>query len=223
MPLFSVIMPVWERAYIVETAIKSVLNQTFDDYELIIINDGSTDSLYKNVKQYISKKIKYFEISHSGVSAARNYGIKKASGKYIAFLDSDNVWNTNFLKITYDNINKSNKNVAYCKVRIHSHKNNNCYAVGKKFNREELVQENYIDLNGFVCEKKCFDQSGLFDEKLKRLVDWDVILKITSLYTPIFIDNILVDNFKQINSITLTVGLQKSKKRVLDNFSNFFK
>lgn len=84
----SVIIPTYNRAEFISDAIESVLNQTFEDYEIIIVDDGSTDNTKQIVQSYTSK-VKYYYQEQSGVSSARNYGIKAATGEYIAFLDSD--------------------------------------------------------------------------------------------------------------------------------------
>jgi glycosyltransferase involved in cell wall biosynthesis len=93
--MFSIVMPFWNRANVVTNAIKSVLSQTFDDYELLIVDDGSEDGSKRVVEPYLSEKITYFRIPHSGVSTARNYALTRARGDYIAYLDSDNVWRRN--------------------------------------------------------------------------------------------------------------------------------
>ena len=92
-PVVSVIMAVYntKKEYLKE-AIDSILNQTFKDFELVIINDGSTNpDVEGTIKSYSDKRIKYFVIQNSGASAARNYGLDKAKGKYIAILDSDDI------------------------------------------------------------------------------------------------------------------------------------
>lgn len=99
-PSISVIIPVYNHVNWLENAVQSVLNQTFKDYEIIIIDDGSTEDFSKFLKQYGSC-IRYFRNENHGVAYSRNYGIKKARGKYIAFLDSDDYWNRNKLETQY--------------------------------------------------------------------------------------------------------------------------
>ena len=90
-PLVSVIIPTFNRAEVVSRAVNSVLNQTFKDFECIVVDDGSTDET-DSVLRGFADKIKVIKTENRGVSAARNTGAKLAAGKYIAFLDSDDEW-----------------------------------------------------------------------------------------------------------------------------------
>jgi len=208
--MFSVIMPVWNRADIVEKAIRSVLSQTLKDYELIIVNDGSEDNLEMVVRPYLSKNVRYYEIPHSGVSAARNHGIKCAKGDFIAYLDSDNNWHPEFLSVMDNTLSNSHSEAAYCMYNVYRRYPLNgsiyLYSIdGEKFNFRKLLNGNYIDLNSFVHSRKCVEDVGLFDEQLKRLVDWDLILRITSKYEPIFVPFVLVDYYECIAENTISV------------------
>src|SRR5215831_13870333 len=91
MPFFSVIIPTYNRATCVGRAIESVLRQTFQDYELIVVDDGSTDKTAEVVRQY-GERIVFVSQPNRGVSAARNAGVSRAAGDWVAFLDSDDEW-----------------------------------------------------------------------------------------------------------------------------------
>lgn len=104
MPFFSVIIPTYNRAAQIIDAIDSVLNQTYADFELIIVDDGSEDSTAEIVLAIKDPRTKYFLINNSGVSAARNYGADKASGQYLIFLDSDDLFFSNCLNSNYKTI-----------------------------------------------------------------------------------------------------------------------
>ena len=98
-PLVSVIVPTYNYAQFIGDAIESVINQTWQTWEMLIIDDGSTDNTKSVVQSYVSKdcRITYFAIAQNSgrVAVARNYGISKSKGKYIAFLDSDDWWKPN--------------------------------------------------------------------------------------------------------------------------------
>lgn len=98
MAFFSIIIPLYNKAKYIEETLKSVLNQTFTDYEIIIINDGSTDKSENIVLGFNNEKIQLYNQKNQGVSAARNLGIEKANGKLIAFLDADDYWFPNHLE-----------------------------------------------------------------------------------------------------------------------------
>ena len=94
MPKFSIIIPLYNKEKDIETTINSVLNQTFTNYEVILVDDGSTDNSYKVVSDIEDSRIQIFKKENQGVSKARNYGVSKAKTEYIAFLDADD-----FMKI----------------------------------------------------------------------------------------------------------------------------
>ncbi|MFH1387062.1 MAG: glycosyltransferase [bacterium] len=96
-PLVSVIIPTYNREKYIGKAIQSVLDQTYGNYEILIIDDGSTDNTKKVVDSFNSEKIRYFRKEHSGISDARNYGIRESKGEYISWLDSDDEYLPNLL------------------------------------------------------------------------------------------------------------------------------
>jgi len=207
---FSIIMPVWNRSDVVVRSLQSVLCQTYKNFELIIVDDGSDDNFEEVISPYLCEKVIYHRIPHSGVSAARNFALMRAHGEYIAYLDSDNTWYPQFLSVMLEALNSENKpkKAAYCMC--------NFYKIipifnivylrairGKVFDFEKLLRRNYIDLNTFVHSRTIIQEIGLFDETLKRLVDWDYIVRITALHEPIFVPEVLVDYYLNVcdNSI----------------------
>lgn len=99
MPFFSVVIPLYNKENFVESTIKSILDQTFTDFEILLIDDGSTDSSLKIASAFASSKIKIIKHqTNKGLSAARNTGIKTASAQYIAFLDADDCWENTYLE-----------------------------------------------------------------------------------------------------------------------------
>ena len=103
MPLISVIMPVYNVEQYLRRSIESVLNQTFKDFELICINDGSTDNSLEILNEYATKdpRIQIINQENAGLSCARNSGLEIVQGEYIAFIDSDDFYATNFLEVLY--------------------------------------------------------------------------------------------------------------------------
>ncbi|MCP4971863.1 MAG: glycosyltransferase family 2 protein, partial [Arcobacter sp.] len=100
MPLFSVIIPLYNKENYIENTLQSVLDQTYKDFELIIVNDGSTDNSLEKTKNYLSSFVNHKIISqkNKGLSATRNKGVLEAKGEVIAFLDADDFWHPNFLE-----------------------------------------------------------------------------------------------------------------------------
>ncbi len=98
MPYFSVIIPLYNKENNIAATIESVLLQSFQDFEIIIVNDGSTDNSESKVLSLLNDKIKYFKTENRGVSQARNFAIEKSEGKILAFLDADDYWYVNHLE-----------------------------------------------------------------------------------------------------------------------------
>lgn len=95
---FSVVIPLYNKEHYIENTIRSVLNQSFRDFELIIVDDGSKDDSYKNVQKIKSEKIHLIHQDNQGVAVARNTGVNQAQGEYVAFLDADDYWYPNYLE-----------------------------------------------------------------------------------------------------------------------------
>ncbi len=99
-PIVSIVLPTYNRAHLIEETIKSVLDQTFTDWELIIIDDGSEDTTNEIIQQLKDERLQYFKVNHTGyIGKTRNIGIQKSRGTYIAFLDSDDLWRSDKLEI----------------------------------------------------------------------------------------------------------------------------
>ena len=96
-PFISIVIPLYNKEKFIARTLESVLAQTFKNFEVLIVNDGSTDSSVEVAKKYIDDRFRIINQKNSGVSAARNKGIKLARAKYIAFLDADDTWEPNFL------------------------------------------------------------------------------------------------------------------------------
>ena len=98
MPMFSVIVPLYNKEQYIKKTVSCVLAQTIADFELIIVDDGSTDNGPQYVSEIQDGRIRMLSQGNAGVSAARNHGIREANGKYICFLDADDTWNVDFLQ-----------------------------------------------------------------------------------------------------------------------------
>ncbi|NBU82584.1 MAG: glycosyltransferase family 2 protein, partial [Flavobacteriaceae bacterium] len=118
MPYFTIVIPSYNRAHIVGRAIESVLNQSYSDFEIIVVDDGSTDNTKEVVCQFLDSRINYFFQENSGVSAARNTGSKLAKGDYLVFLDSDDYVNDIWLKDFFTVLQHNLTDVVICKSKI---------------------------------------------------------------------------------------------------------
>lgn len=215
---FSVIMPVYNRRDVIKESIDSVLSQSYSNFELIIIDDGSTDDLSNVIQEYSDPRIKFFQQSNSGVSSARNLGLKNAKSDLIAYLDSDNTWDKHFLKAFANLFRDGTIKTAYSWQRVYdiNETNSELGIRANSFYSRVLENRNYIDLNCFVHRKELVDQLGSFNTDLKRLVDWELIIRYTNNYYPRVIDCVLSDYFfnKSDNQITNNLGYNNNLQKV---------
>ncbi|OGG19706.1 hypothetical protein A2721_00950 [Candidatus Gottesmanbacteria bacterium RIFCSPHIGHO2_01_FULL_47_48] len=189
MPKVSIIMPTHNRSWIIERAINSVLSQTFLDYELIVIDDASTDDTQEKLKQFTDERVVVQSLSENKKPAgARNEGIKLAKGDIIAFLDSDNVWFPNYLEVMVQELTDyyvmiyASQNMLL--VGGDKHEMN---VIGRAvrdfpYNPKAMTRDNSIDINCAVLRKSLLNDIGLFDETLKSLEDWDLFARAVVKY-----------------------------------------
>lgn len=208
-PSFSIILPTHNRAYCICNAVDSVLKQTYQKFELIIVDDGSTDGTDKMLNQRYAKhldsgKIIYKKIQKSGVCKARNEGLKLAKNEWIAYIDSDNTVYSYFLGVFATQIMKNPKTKNfYAQYQIVG-KSNAIDWKNHNFSIERLYHRNFIDLGVYVHHKSLISLLGGFDESMKRLVDWDLILRQCSIYIPKYISSCVMKycNDKRQDRIT---------------------
>lgn len=193
-PLVSVIIPTYNAGRFVGQAVQSVLEQTYRPYEIIVVDDGSTDGT-KDVLQQFNNCIKYLYQENRGPSAARNEGIKIAAGEYICFLDADDLWTPNKLEAQIALMERSRHiglvfsdheqfdgdrvvsrsflaEKAFCSELIRH------TPIQRAF--EKLVVENFISTPTVMIRKECLDKVGLFDESVKSIEDLDMWLRISA-------------------------------------------
>ena len=196
--MFSVILPVWNRAALIGPAIESVLAQSLEDFELIIVDDGSTDDLAATLAGHDDPRIRSVRLEHGGLSRARNHGLALATRPFIAHLDSDNRWRPDFLRALLERLQQPPAaRAAYCLARRHVHGEAADLPpsgiIGDRFSLRRLLEGNYIDINCFVHARELAVTAGGFDTSLKRLIDWDFILRIGQLTEPAYLPEVLVD------------------------------
>lgn len=112
-PLVSIIMPAFNAAKFIEEAIRSVLNQTYSNWELLIINDGSTDETEEKIKQFIDSRIIYFKKLNGGASSARNVGLKNMKGDFFCFLDADDIYPSESIEARIDIFVRSKEELEF--------------------------------------------------------------------------------------------------------------
>ena len=211
-PKVSVVIPTYNRAHLIGRAIKSVLNQTYQDFEIIIVDDGSTDNTEEVVKSFNDERIRYIQHKKSrGSAATRNTGIKASKGKYIAFQDSDDEWLLGKLQKQMEIFKNAEKKVGVVYTgfwRIENGKK--IYIPSFKVKQKkgdihkEILKGNFISPQTTVVKKECFHVSGMFDEQLVSRHDWELWIRISKKWHFEFIDEPLVNVYRTPDSISVT-------------------
>jgi glycosyltransferase involved in cell wall biosynthesis len=229
-PLVSVIMPVHNRPNLVREAIQSVLAQSYGNFELIVCDDASDDETPEVVASYRDERIRLIRLQHNvGAAAARNKCLERAQGTYISYLDSDNIWHPDFLRILLDKLEFSKALIAYASYFDTVQSANRYYVRAvryRDFNYDLQINCPYVDLNSFVHHRVLYDCLGGFDELLNRLQDYDLIAKYTWYVNAIHLAQVLniyrrIPGQKQITH--LYSSDRTAWKRARRKISRYFK
>jgi len=200
MAFFSIIIPLFNKENFIQNTLTSVLNQTCNDFEIIIVNDGSTDKSEEKVLSFKDPRIRYFFKENDGVSTARNFGIEKAKSNYITFIDADDYWYPDFLQEMFGYINKfPEQKVFSAAIEIETSKKTipSSYSIAKTGNYEIVtyfeasVKETVICTSCAVFHKSVFEKTGSFDINLKSGEDTDMWIRIGLNYPILFVWKIL--------------------------------
>lgn len=185
-PLVSVIIPTYNRIEYISEAIESVLAQTYRNYEIIVVDDGSTLNVRKTLEPY-KNKIRYLYQDNKGLAAARNTGIKDSRGEYLTFLDDDDIFRPRKLEIQASILEKNTEiDLVYSDYYIFGTNNKNksilSLSAGRNQPTYEFAQSLFLNPNiatpSVMIRHKCFFDVGLFDEHLRAHEDGDMFLRI---------------------------------------------
>ncbi|KKL13127.1 hypothetical protein LCGC14_2528850, partial [marine sediment metagenome] len=184
--MVSVIIPTFNRACILGRAVESVLSQTFNNYEIIVVDDGSNDKTCEVIESF-NKLVRFFRIPHSGVSKARNTGIENAKGDWISFLDSDDYWLPQKLEKQMAYLN-ANSEYRVCHTDEIWIKNGKRINQGKKHKKyagwffSPSLKLCLISPSTVIICREVLDNVGNFDEDFEYVEDYELWLRITSQY-----------------------------------------
>jgi glycosyltransferase involved in cell wall biosynthesis len=197
-PAVSVIIPTYNSASFLRETIESVLGQTYSDFEVIVVDDGSTDETERVMRSF-GARVSYVKQENRGVSAARNHGIKLARARYVAFLDSDDLWVPQKLAEQIPLLDEDPEiGLVYSDWAVVSKRGatepsfhtSRPAASGHVFN--ELVQTGFILTSGTVVRRSCLDDVGDFDESLSVAEDYDLWLRISYRWKVAVVNKALV-------------------------------
>lgn len=196
-PYFSIITPTYNRATMLDMPIQSVLAQTFPNWELLIIDDGSTDDTSSTMKTYNDPRIRYMFQSHKGHSAARNMGLEHAKGEWTVYIDSDNELYPEYLETITTAIQKY-ADILFILPR--SKRTRELYINGKLVEKKDdsffvetmttkdIVHKNVqFDVNGFAHAASIIRDGFRFDESIDCMEDWDFVMFLCEKYPDRFL------------------------------------
>jgi glycosyltransferase involved in cell wall biosynthesis len=229
----SVIMPTYNRGEMIYDSVKSVLEQEFQDFELVIINDGGTDEVEDVLNDFKTDKIKYYKISHKGLAGALNEGLKRANGEYVAYLDDDDIYYPNHLKVLYEEMISMGCDFVFSRCYIaHGKYEGKEFQITKKqdsvvkdgYSERLLHKTPYISTLSVLHKKECLYKIGLFNEELPWAMDWFQWIKMSKYYVLHFVDIYTGEYRKNENSMTKTdvYKMDFYCKRIFELYYNSF-
>lgn len=190
---FSIVITVYNKENFISKTLNSVLNQSFDDFEIIVVNDGSTDGSLEVIKKFKNPRISIISQKNQGASAARNCGISAAKGQYIALLDGDDIWKSDYLSEIVRLQNSFPKSKVFATaVEIGSPTGfyPSIYTFENQDNEKHLFlnyftssfKNTLLTSSSTVMDRKLFETIGLFDESIKSGQDTDMWIRIGLRY-----------------------------------------
>ncbi|MCK8083867.1 glycosyltransferase family A protein [Vibrio sp. 1CM24A] len=218
--LISVVIPTHNRSIMLDRAINSVLTQTYENLEVIVVDDASTDDTENLVSSYQDSRVSYIKIKNSkGANFARNTGVRSSNGEYVAFLDDDDIWFPNKLFLQVEMLkNNSNLGLVYTGIEVVTEGEDIRYSIKPKFNGDIskiILTDNCIGTTStVVLSRKVFEKAGGFDENLPQLQDYDLWIRIAQICEVGFISDDLIYYYVHQSISQLTSSADKNKSAI---------
>jgi glycosyltransferase involved in cell wall biosynthesis len=196
-PLVSVVIATYNMATYLPLAVRSALDQSYHDIEVLIVDDGSTDDTRRIVEPLLADaRARYFFQENRGQAAAKNRGVTESRGRYVAFLDADDLWTPDKLEQQLPLFHRTAVGVVYSRVAYIDDAGKELGIADNELFRGPvsgpLLIRNFIGFGGSVVRKECFDRLGAFDEGLQMGIDYDLWLRFSTEYEFDFIDRPLL-------------------------------
>jgi len=214
-PTVSVLIPTYNRAHIIAKAIDSALAQTFRDIEIVVVDDGSTDTTAELIAGY-GRAVVCARQENRGIAGARNTGVRLCSGDYIAFLDSDDYWLPEKLErqmALFQEHPEYGMVACQCaSIDAHGHYREKNRPGTSGWILEALFHKNFIRTSAAVVTRQCIEQVGLFDESLRECEEYDLWLRIAAQYQIGFINEplaVYTDNPAGVSTDSLAGRLHR--------------
>lgn len=243
----SIIIPLYNGSRYISQTIESIICQTYTDWEIVVVNDGSTDNsldIINKIAEKIPDKITILTIPNSGISTARNIGVSSSKGQYIAFIDQDDIWIASKLEkqvkfmeaskaeLTFTNViiiddkGISTSNISVLELNKYDNSGTNTF--------KTLLFNNFIPISSIMIRRSLFNYIGGFDPKYKYAEDFDLVLRSSLIAYIDYIDEPLLlyrehnQSFtyqKTIEIVKETIGIVNERKSILSNkyYTNYLK
>ena len=206
--LVSVVLPTYNRARLLSNAIQTVLNQSHSNLELIIVDDGSDDDTPQVVAGFGDPRVRYTAHSvNRGAAAACNTGIRLATGDYVAFQDSDDIWRQDKLTAQLGALRKSDVAVCVCSNRLLSTREvSEVIRADGEMSGDEVIKYllggSNVSMQTLVAETKVLREAGGFDESLEVSEDSELCMRLALRHNFVFVSRVLVDIHRQADSLS---------------------
>ncbi|MDR2270649.1 MAG: glycosyltransferase family 2 protein [Sphingobacterium sp.] len=228
--MFSIVIPLYNKEISITKTLKSVINQTFQNFEIVLVNDGSTDNSLRVVKAIDDSRIRVIDKPNGGVSSARNRGVKEAKNEWVTFLDADDLWKPNHLETIYNMIMKFPQESVFCTSFIRSNQtlptqqNNTISIIENYF--EEAIKYHFFWTSVTCIHNKVFKDVGYFLENFSRGEDLELWERIGRQGFKFIKSNLVtaVYNVDTENKITKSkYNYKNSSLLTIHNRNRFFK
>lgn len=216
MPQASTIIPVYNREDFIGRAIESVLEQTHDDFEIIVVDDGSTDSSREVVEAFDDDRVKSIAFDENqGANAARNAGIEAAEGEIVTFLDSDDEYDPSFLETVIEYLSRASQSVGgvyTSRRKVRDRKVVDLDLANQSFIHPKSVLHDYqaFGFSNWAFRGEVFDEVGLLDESLCGLQDREFMIRYLAKYEFHGIDEVLVTQHQHAGQMSANPDLKLS-------------
>lgn len=229
-PLVSIVLPTYNREDYIRRSVLSVLSQTYEKYELLVIDDGSTDDTGNIVRSIDDNRIEILRHKdNKGANVARNTGITHSEGDLIAFQDSDDVWLPSKLSSQVREINRSSDDVGVIYTGTTVVRDDEVEYFPDDFYagniQRELIRGNFIPTQVSLARRECFEEHGLFDPVLNRLQDWELWLRFASSFEFSYIDKPLTQTYMNVDELSIGADTEariKSIEHILQKHQSLF-
>jgi glycosyltransferase involved in cell wall biosynthesis len=224
-PAISVVLPVYNGARTIARTVASVLAQTYPDFELIIVNDGSADNTLEIISKIDDRRVKIETRKHAGVSASRNYGAACSRGRYLAFIDSDDIWLPEKLEVQIDALEKNLLAAAAYGWTDYIDEKDRLIFPGAHISfsgniYDRLLVSDFLESgSNIMIRKEIYNEIGGFDDSRRFCEDWEWALKLAQKHTFVAIPRVLV-LFRLSGSSATSADFNNWAKDSLD-FINF--